>query len=147
METAMSDAAYDPGNIFAKILRGEIPSHRVYEDDDVVAFMDVMPQATGHTLVVPKAASRNLLDADPAVLSTLMPVVQKIARAAKSAYAADGITIIQFNEAPAGQTVFHLHVHVIPRHEGVPLKTHARGMEDGAVLAENAAKLKAALAG
>jgi histidine triad (HIT) family protein len=143
----MSDAAYDPGNIFAKILRGEIPSHRVYEDDDVVAFMDVMPQATGHTLVVPKAPSRNLLDADPAVLSTLMPVVQKIARAAKAAYAADGITIIQFNEAPAGQTVFHLHVHVIPRHEGVPLKTHARAMEDGAVLAENAAKLKAALAG
>ena len=143
----MSDAAYDPGNIFARILRGEIPSHRVYEDDDVVAFMDVMPQATGHTLVVPKAPSRNLLDADPAVLSTLMPVVQKIARAAKAAYAADGITIIQFNEAPAGQTVFHLHVHVIPRHEGVPLKTHARGMEDGAVLAANAAKLKAALAG
>ena len=140
-------AAYDPGNIFAKILRGEIPSHQVYEDDDVVAFMDVMPQATGHTLVVPKAPSRNLLDADPAVLSKLMPVVQKIARAAKLAFEADGITIIQFNEAPAGQTVFHLHVHVIPRHEDVPLRTHARGMEDGAVLAETAAKLKAALAG
>ena len=140
-------AEYDRGNIFAKILRGEIPAHRVYEDDDVVAFMDVMPQAAGHTLVVPKAASRNLLDADPAVLSKLMPVVQTIARAAKTAFAADGITIIQFNEAPAGQTVFHLHVHVIPRHEDVPLRTHARGMEDGAVLAANAAKLKAALAG
>lgn len=140
-------AEYDSGNIFAKILRGEIPSHRVYEDDDVVAFMDVMPQAAGHTLVVPKAASRNLLDADPAVLSKLMPVVQTIARAAKTAFAADGITIIQFNEAAAGQTVFHLHVHVIPRHEDVPLRTHARGMEDGAVLAANAAKLKAALAG
>lgn len=143
----MADAAYDTGNIFAKILRGEIPSHRVYEDDDVVAFMDVMPQATGHTLVVPKAPSRNLLDADPAVLSKLMPVVQKIARAAKTAFDADGITIIQFNEAPAGQTVFHLHVHVIPRHEGVALKTHARGMEEGTVLAQNAAKLKTALAG
>jgi histidine triad (HIT) family protein len=140
-------AAYDTGNIFAKILRDEIPSHRVYEDDDVIAFMDVMPQAAGHTLVVPKAASRNLLDADPAVLAKLMPIVQKIAKAAKSAFAADGITVNQFNEAPAGQTVFHLHVHIIPRHDGVPLKTHARGMEDGAVLAENAAKLKAALAG
>jgi histidine triad (HIT) family protein len=140
-------AAYDNGNIFAKILRGEIPSNRVYEDDDVIAFMDVMPQASGHTLIVPKAPSRNLLDADPAVLAKVLPIVQKIAQAAKSAFAADGITVIQFNEAPAGQTVFHLHFHVIPRHEGVPLKTHARGMEDGAVLAENAAKLKAALAG
>lgn len=140
-------AAYDNGNIFAKILRGEIPSHRVYEDEDVVAFMDVMPQASGHTLVVPKAPSRNLLDADPAVLAKVLPVVQTIARAAKSAFTADGITVIQYNEAPAGQTVFHLHFHVIPRHEGVPLKTHARGMEDGAVLAQNAAKLKAALAG
>jgi histidine triad (HIT) family protein len=116
-------AAYDNGNIFAKILRGEIPSHRVYEDEDVVAFMDVMPQASGHTLVVPKAPSRNLLDADPAVLAKVLPVVQTIARAAKSAFAADGITVIQFNEAPAGQTVFHLHFHIIPRHEGVPLKT------------------------
>jgi histidine triad (HIT) family protein len=138
---------YDTGNIFAKILRGEIPSHRVYEDDDVVAFMDVMPQATGHTLVVPKAASRNLLDADPAVLAKLLPVVQRIAKAAKTAFAADGVTIMQFNETPAGQTVFHLHVHVIPRHEGVPLRAHSGRMEDGAVLAANAAKLKAALAG
>jgi histidine triad (HIT) family protein len=138
---------YDTGNIFAKILRGEIPSHRVYEDDDVVAFMDVMPQATGHTLVVPKAPSRNLLDADPGVLARLLPVVQRVANAAKTAFAADGVTIMQFNEAPAGQTVFHLHVHVIPRHEGVPLKAHSGRMEDGAVLAANAAKLKAALAG
>ena len=138
---------YDTGNIFAKILRGEIPSHRVYEDDDVVAFMDVMPQATGHTLVVPKAASRNLLDADPTVLAKLLPIVQRVAKATKTAFAADGVTIMQFNEAPAGQTVFHLHVHVIPRHEGVPLRAHSGRMEDGAVLAANAAKLKAALAG
>lgn len=138
---------YDSGNIFAKILRGDIPCQRVYEDDDVVAFMDVMPQATGHTLVVPKAPSRNLLDADAAVLARLLPVVQRIARAAKTAFAADGITIMQFNEAPAGQTVFHLHVHVIPRHEGVPLRPHSGRMEDGAVLAAQAEKLKAALAG
>jgi len=138
---------YDSGNIFAKILRGEIPSQRVYEDDDVVAFMDAMPQATGHTLVVPKAPSRNLLDADAAVLARLLPVVQRIAKAAKTAFAADGITIMQFNEAPAGQTVFHLHVHVIPRYEGVPLRSHSGRMEDGAVLAAQAEKLKAALAG
>lgn len=138
---------YDSGNIFAKILRGEIPCHKVYEDADVVAFMDVMPQATGHTLVVPKAPSRNLLDADPAVLARLVPVVQRIAKAAKTAFAADGITIMQFNEASAGQTVYHLHVHVIPRHDGVPLKAHSVRMEEGAVLADHAAKLKAALAG
>ncbi len=138
---------YDSGNIFAKILRGEIPCHKVYEDEDVVAFMDVMPQATGHTLVVPKAPSRNLLDADPAVLARLVPVVQRIAKAAKTAFAADGITIMQFNEASAGQTVYHLHVHVIPRHDGVPLKAHSGRMEEGAVLADHAAKLKAALAG
>ena len=138
---------YDSGNIFAKILRGEIPSHRVYEDEDVIAFMDVMPQSEGHTLVVPKALSRNLLDADPAVLAKLIPVVQRVANAAKAAFNADGITVMQFNEAPAGQTVFHLHFHVIPRFDGQPLKAHSGRMEDGAVLAENAEKLKAALAG
>lgn len=138
---------YDTGNIFAKILRGEIPSFRVYEDADTVAFMDVMPQGNGHTLVVPKAPSRNLLDADPAALAKLLPVVQRVAQAAKAAFAADGITIMQFNEAPAGQTVFHLHVHVIPRYNGVALKSHSGRMEDQAVLAQNAEKLKAALAG
>jgi len=138
---------YDSDNIFAKILRGEIPSHRVYEDDDVVAFMDVMPQSEGHALVVPKAPSRNLLDADPAVLAKVIPVVQRVANAAKAAFQADGITVMQFNEAPAGQTVYHLHFHVIPRFDGVPLKAHSGHMEDGSVLAANAAKLKAALAG
>jgi histidine triad (HIT) family protein len=137
---------YDSDNIFAKILRGEIPSHRVYEDDDVVAFMDVMPQSEGHTLVVPKVPSRNLLDADPAVLAKVIPVVQRVANAAKAAFQADGITVMQFNEAPAGQTVYHLHFHVIPRFDGVPLKAHSGRMEDGSVLAANAAKLKAALA-
>src|SRR6478609_1386606 len=103
--------SYDDNNIFAKILRGEIPCHRVYEDADTLAFMDVMPQSPGHLLVIPKTPSRNVLDADPAVLSKLMPIVQKLAKAAKDAFEADGITITQFNEASAGQTVFHLHFH------------------------------------
>jgi len=136
---------YDSNNIFAKILRGEIPSHKVYEDAETVVFMDVMPQAPGHTLVVPKAASRNLLDADPAVISRVMPVVQQIARAAKAAFSADGVSIIQFNESAAGQSVFHLHFHVIPRHEGVPLKPHLGGMEKPEVLAANAEKIRKAL--
>lgn len=137
--------AYDDQNIFAKILRGEIPSHRVYEDDDVIAFMDVMPQGLGHTLVVPRRPSRNLLDADPAVLAPVFRATQKIARAAMRAFGADGVTVTQFNEAPAGQSVFHLHVHVIPRFDGVPLKRHADKMEDQAVLAANAEKLRTAI--
>jgi histidine triad (HIT) family protein len=136
---------YDNSNIFARILRGEIPSTRVYEDDAVVAFMDVMPQAPGHTLVVPKAASRNLLDADPLTFSRLMPVVQKVARAVKTAFDADGVTVMQFNEGAAGQTVFHLHFHVIPRTEGVPLKAHSGQMERPEVLAANAEKIRKAL--
>lgn len=138
-------SGYDDNNIFAKILRGEIPSHRVYEDDNVIAFMDVMPQAEGHTLVVPKAPSRNILDADPATLTALIPVVQKVAVAAKKAFDADGITIMQFNEAPAGQSVFHLHFHVVPRKNGIAMRPHSGTIEDGAVLAANAEKLKAAL--
>jgi histidine triad (HIT) family protein len=137
--------AYDPSNIFAKILRGEIPCHRVYEDEHTIAFMDVMPQAPGHTLVVPKAPSRNLLDADTATLARLLPAVQKIALAAKSAFHADGITIMQFNEPAGGQTVFHLHIHVIPRHTDLPLRKHAGQMEDPQVLAAHAEKIKAAL--
>lgn len=136
---------YDANNIFAKILRGDIPCHKVYEDTDVLVFMDVMPQSTGHTLVVPKAASRNVLDADPKVLANIMPLVQKVAIAAKAAFSADGITIWQFNEPAGGQTVFHLHYHVIPRFDGVALKAHSGKMEDDAVLSANAAKLKAAL--
>ena len=145
MATTVDAQAYDNSNIFARILRGEIPSHKVYEDDAVVAFMDVMPQGTGHTLVVPKAASRNLLDADPAALAKAIAVVQTIARAAKAAFAADGVTVIQFNEPASGQTVFHLHFHVIPRFEGVPLKPHSGKMEDNEILAENAQRLRAAL--
>jgi histidine triad (HIT) family protein len=119
--------AYDPENIFAKILSGAIPSHRVYEDGDVLAIMDVFPQSRGHTLVIPKAASRNLLDADPAVLSAVIPKVQKIASAVVVATNADGFRLVQFNEAPAGQTVFHLHFHIIPTYEGNAIGTHASG--------------------
>jgi histidine triad (HIT) family protein len=137
----MSGQAYDSNNIFGKILRGEIPCHRVYEDDDTLAFMDVMPQSPGHLLVVPKAPSRNILDADPAVLSKVIPVVQKLARAAKEAFEADGITVIQFNEPAAGQTVYHLHFHVVPHYEGQPLKPHSGEMENNDVLAANAEKI------
>ncbi|MEW9835790.1 HIT family protein [Mesorhizobium marinum] len=138
--------SYDDTNIFAKILRGEIPSQRVYEDDDVIAFMDVMPQAEGHVLVVPRTPSRNILDASPAVLAKTIAVVQKLAVATKQAFAADGVTIMQFNEAPAGQSVFHLHFHVIPRRAGVLLKPHTGAMEKPEVLAANAEKIRAALA-
>ena len=139
---------YDTNNVFAKILRGEISSVRVYEDTHTIAVMDVFPQAPGHTLVMPRAASRNLLDAEPALLVHLLPVVQKIARAAKAAFAADGISVMQFNEAAGGQSVFHLHFHVIPRHEGDGgrLKPHGGQMEKPDVLAAHAERLKAALA-
>jgi histidine triad (HIT) family protein len=127
---------YDPTNIFAKILRGDIPSHKVFEDDTALVMMDIFPQSKGHTLVIPKSASRNLLDADPADLSRVMPLVQRVARALKSATGADGIRLAQFNEASAGQTVFHLHFHLIPVYEGVPLGSHGGGQADATELAE-----------
>lgn len=133
---------YDPTNIFAKILRGEIPCYKVYEDEATLAFMDVMPQANGHVLVVPKSASRNLLDADPEAISRAMIVAQKISNAAMAAFQADGIMLVQYNEAPAGQSVFHLHFHVIPRHEGVALRGHSGKMEDSGLLAANAELLR-----
>ncbi|WP_181705420.1 HIT family protein [Chthonobacter rhizosphaerae] len=137
--------AYDPNNIFAKILRGEIPCHKVFEDADTLSFMDIMPQGDGHTLVLPKAPSRNLLDAQPEVLASVIGTVQRIAKGVKAAFDADGVFVQQFNEAPAGQTVFHLHFHVIPRFAGVPLKGHTGQMADHAVLADHAAKIRAAL--
>ncbi|MDL2398570.1 HIT family protein [Rhizobium mayense] len=137
----MTSPAYDANNIFAKILKGEIPSYPVYEDEHTVAIMDVMPQAPGHTLVLPKLPSRNILDADPSVLPHLITAVQKVAVAIQEAFDADGVYIAQFNEPAAGQTIFHLHFHVIPRHEGIALKPHAGRMEDGAILAENAKKI------
>jgi histidine triad (HIT) family protein len=137
--------SYDPSNIFGKILRGEIPAHRVYEDDTVLVMMDIFPQSRGHCLVIPKAPSRNLLDADPATLSAVMPLVQKVAKAARAATGADGIRLAQFNEAPAGQTVFHLHFHVIPVYEGVALGAHGGGKADDAELAALARDIAAAL--
>ena len=139
----MSD--YDPNNIFAKILRGEIPSHKVYEDAHTLAFMDVMPQAPGHVLVVPKAASRNLLDADPEALAQTIPVVQTIANAVKEAFDADGVFVCQFNEPAAGQTVFHLHFHLIPVYEGEELGRHGQGKADDSELEELAAAIAAEL--
>ncbi len=137
--------SYDSANIFAKILRGEIPAHKVFEDEATLAFMDVMPQADGHTLVIPKAPSRNLLDADPAVLGPLMISVQKVSRAVKLAFAAEGILIKQFNEPAAGQTVFHLHIHILPRFTGMDLRPHTGKMADHAVLARHAEMIRATL--
>jgi histidine triad (HIT) family protein len=142
----MSAAAYDDNNVFAKILRGELPSYRLYEDEATIAVMDVMPTADGHSLVIPKAASRNILDADPETLQKLIPTVQRIARAVKKAFKADGVAVYQFNEPASGQSVFHLHFHVVPRFEGVPAKPHGSKMEDQAVLAANADKIRKALA-
>ncbi|WP_373504472.1 HIT family protein [Aestuariivirga sp.] len=136
---------YDPDNIFARILRGEIPCHKVYEDETTLAFMDVMPQVDGHTLVIPKAPSRNLLDADPAVLGPLMANVQKIARAARQAFGAEGVLVKQFNEPAAGQTVFHLHIHVLPRKTGEDIRPHAGKMADHGLLAQHAGMIRAAL--
>lgn len=138
--------AYDPSNIFSKIIKGEIPSHKVYEDADVLVMMDIFPQSKGHVLIIPKAASRNLLDADPAVLARTMPQVQRVARAAQKALNPDGIRVVQFNEAPAGQSVFHLHFHVIPVYEGVELGRHGQGKADDAELAAQAKAIAAALA-
>ncbi|MGL4728152.1 MAG: HIT family protein, partial [Bosea sp. (in: a-proteobacteria)] len=114
--------AYDPANIFAKIMRGELPAQRVYEDEATLAIMDIMPRADGHVLVLPKAACRNVLDAPPEALQAVAVTVQKLARAVKAAFGADGVTIQQFNESAGGQVVFHMHVHVMPRHEGVSLR-------------------------
>ena len=137
--------SYDPQNIFAKILRGEIPSHTVYEDEDTLAFMDVMPQVDGHVLVIPKAPSRGLLDADPTVLARTMAVVQKVAAAASKALAADGFQIRQYNEPAGGQTVFHLHFHILPMREGQGLRPHSGKMADHAVLARHAEMIRQAL--
>jgi histidine triad (HIT) family protein len=138
-------AGYDPGNIFGKILRGEIPCLKLFEDQDVLAFMDVMPQADGHALVLPKAPSRGLLDAAPETLATLIRHTQRLAIAAKAGMMADGVTIQQFNETAGGQSVFHLHFHVIPRWNGVPLRGHGVAMADPAVLEAHAMKIRAAL--
>ncbi len=122
------DGEYDPDNLFARILRGELPCAKVYEDADVFAFMDIFPQSRGHLLVISKAShARNLLDVEPAALATLIAGVQRLARAARAALKPDGLMVSQFNGAPAGQTVFHLHFHIIPRYGHEPLPGHAEG--------------------
>ena len=137
--------AYDPNNVFAKILRGEFPCFKVYEDGHVLAFLDIMPRAPGHTLVIPKALARNILDINIEDYLHVARATHKIAAAAKKAFDADGLTIQQFNETSGGQVVFHLHVHVMPRHDGVALLPPASRKEEATVLEENAAKLAAAL--
>lgn len=137
---------YENDNIFAKILRGEIPSHRLYEDADTFAFMDIMPRGDGHCLVIPKKPSRNILDVEEDSLAAVARTTQKLARAVLSAFSADGVTVQQFNEPAGGQVVFHLHFHVIPRFEGVPLRPHSGEMEKPEILAANAEKIRAALA-
>ena len=138
--------AYDPSNVFARILRGEIPAHKVHEDEHTLAFMDVMPQSEGHTLVIPKSAAENIFELDPQSLAATILVTQRVARAVKRAFDAPGVMIAQLNGAGAGQTVFHIHFHVIPRYEGIDLRFHARGMADPQVLATHAARIRAALA-
>jgi len=137
--------AYDDGNIFAKILRGEAPAHVVCEDDHTMAFMDVMPQVDGHTLVIPRQGVETLHDSDPAALAHTMHTVQRVAAAVKQAFAAPGIMIAQLNGAAAGQTVFHLHFHVLPRFDGVEFRMHARDMADPTVLQAHAEQIKARL--
>ena len=138
-------AEYDPNNIFAKIIRGEVPAHKVYEDDKAIAFLDIMPRTPGHTLVIPKAPARNLLDIKPDDLAHVMQVAQKIAHAGMKAFAAEGVTVQQFNERAGGQVVFHLHVHVIPRKEGEAMKPPASIKETPENLAAHAEKMRAAL--
>jgi histidine triad (HIT) family protein len=137
--------AYDPNNIFARIIRGEAPACRVFEDEVTLAFMDVMPQSDGHTLVLPKAPAENLFDLDPRMASAIILTTQKLARAVRVAFNPAGVTIMQFNGAEAGQTVFHFHMHIVPRYAGQPLRSHGRGMADKVLLEEHAARLRAAL--
>jgi histidine triad (HIT) family protein len=137
--------SYDPNNLFAKILRGELPSHKVYEDDRAFAFLDIMPRSPGHTLVIPKAAARNILDVTADDYAHVARAAHKIAGAAMKAFQADGITVQQFNEPAGGQVVFHLHMHVMPRHNGIALLPPASRKEDVKVLEDYATKLIAAL--
>jgi histidine triad (HIT) family protein len=137
--------SYDSGNIFAKILRGEIPAHKLFEDAATLALMDIMPRGDGHALVIPKTPARNMLDASPAQLAACLATVQRIARAQMQAFGATGITLQQFNETAGGQVVFHLHYHVIPRHNGVSLRPHTGTMEKPEILSANADKIRTCL--
>ena len=140
------EANYDSSNIFAKILRGELPAQVVFEDAETFAFMDIMPRGAGHCLVIPRKPARNILDVDQQTLSAVIGTVQKISRAVMKAFDAPGVTVQQFNEPAGGQVVFHLHFHVIPRFDGVGLKPPGT-MEEPEILAGNADRIRAALAG
>ena len=137
--------SYDPNNVFAKILRGEFPCFKIYEDDRAFAFLDIMPRATGHTLVIPKAPVRNILDIAPDDLAHVAKVAQKIAKAGVKAFGADGVTLLQFTEPAGGQVVFHLHIHVIPRRDKVDLRPPESYKASPAELAEHALKLAKAV--
>ena len=143
----MSAPAYDEQNVFAKILRGELPASKVYEDEDVLVIMDVMPQGKGHSLVIPKRPSRNILDMRADDLRNTILAVQRVARAVQKAFDAPGVLVMQFSEPAAGQTVFHAHFHVIPRFDGVALQPHSGGMADKDELADHAERIKAVLGG
>ena len=136
---------YDPNNVFAKILRGEIPSVKVYEDDKTLAFMDVMPQADGHTLVIPKENAENIFDLSPEAAAALIKTTQKVAKAVKKGLGVSGLMLAQLNGRDAGQSVFHAHFHIIPRSGGIDLKLHAREMANPDKLKALAEKIKAAL--
>ncbi|MEX3009377.1 HIT family protein [Hoeflea sp. TYP-13] len=138
-------AAYDNDNIFAKILRGDMPCHKVYEDTETFAFMDIMPRGEGHCLVIPKAAARNILDVEANDLASVIATTQRLSKAVVKAFDADGVTIHQFNEPAGGQLVYHLHFHIIPRFEGIKLKPHSGDMEDPEILKANAEKIRQAL--
>ena len=136
---------YDSNNIFAKIIRGEIPCVKIYEDDKTLAFMDVMPQADGHTLVVPKEDAENIFDLSPEGAAAMIKTTQKVAKAVRAATGAPGLMIVQLNGPASGQSVFHIHMHIIPRAAGIDLKFHARAMVDPKSLEPLAAKIRAAL--
>ena len=139
-------AAYDDQNIFAKILRGEAPCVKLYEDAHAFAFMDIMPRGPGHLLVIPKTPARNILDIPAEALAAMMPAVKKLAIAAKSALEADGVSVHQFSEPASGQVVYHLHFHVIPHFDGVTIKPPGGPIVSAAELQPIAAKIRAALA-
>jgi histidine triad (HIT) family protein len=137
--------AYDPNNIFAKIVRGEAPAFKVYEDDHSIAFMDIMPQAEGHVLVIPREGGETIFDISDAAAAALIKATKKVAAAVKSVINPPGIMLAQLNGAASGQTVFHVHFHIIPRSGGIDLKLHARERADFEQLKTLAAKIAAAV--
>lgn len=145
MSAAPMAPAYDDGNVFARILRGELPAFKLYEDDKTLAFMDIMPAADGHMLVIPKGPYRTIIDCPDDVMQALIVVARRLAIAGRKTFAADGITLMQFSEAAGGQEVFHLHFHVIPRMTGVPMRPLPRGFADKDLLAGFAERIKAAM--